>query len=201
MLKYYRRANFGSTNGEEADLNTATMTRVALMAAVTAVAAQITIPLPFSPVPFTLQVLAVILTGLLLGPRHGALAMAIYVLIGAIGIPVFAGFRGGLGVVLGPTGGYLLAYPVAAAIAGFAAHALRNLPRGRATVTGFLFGTLGLAVIYALGAGWLSVVADLPIGAAVLQGVAPFVVLDAIKVLVATLAAVAAAPAIAPSRA
>jgi biotin transport system substrate-specific component len=201
MLKYYRRGIFGSTNGEEADLNTATMTRVALMAAVTAVAAQITIPLPFSPVPFTLQVLAVILTGLLLGPRHGALAMAIYVLIGAIGIPVFAGFRGGLGVVLGPTGGYLLAYPVAAAIAGFAAHALRNLPRGRATVTGLLFGTLGLAVIYALGAGWLSVVADLPIGAAVLQGVAPFVVLDAIKVLIATLAAVAAAPAIAPSRA
>lgn len=182
-------------------MRTATMTRVALMAAVTAVAAQITIPLPFSPVPFTLQVLAVILTGLLLGPRHGALAMAVYVLIGAIGIPVFAGFRGGLGVVLGPTGGYLLAYPVAAAVAGLAAHALRTSPRARATVTGLLFGALGLAVIYALGAGWLSVVADLPVGVAVLQGVAPFVVLDAIKVLIATLAAVAAAPAIAPSRA
>lgn len=177
------------------------MTRVALMAAVTAVAAQITIPLPFSPVPFTLQVLAVVLTGLLLGPRHGALAMAIYVLIGAIGVPVFAGFKGGLGIVLGPTGGYLLSYPLAAALAGLAANAVRNATRARATVSGLLFGTLGLAVIYALGAGWLAVAADLPVGVAVVQGVAPFVVFDLIKVLIATLVAVAAAPAIAPSRA
>jgi biotin transport system substrate-specific component len=81
------------------------MTRVALMAAVTAVAAQVTIPLPFSPVPFTLQVPAVVLTGLLLGPRYGALAQAVYVLVGAVGMPVFAGFKGGLGVVFGPTGG------------------------------------------------------------------------------------------------
>ena len=101
-------------------LNVAMMTRTALMAAVTAVAAQIAIPLPFSPVPFTLQVLAVILSGLLLGSRYGALAQAIYVLVGAVGVPVFAQFSGGLGVVLGPTGGYLLSYPLAAAIAGLA---------------------------------------------------------------------------------
>jgi biotin transport system substrate-specific component len=177
------------------------MTRVALMAAVTAVAAQITIPLPFSPVPFTLQVLAVVLTGLLLGPRHGAIAMAIYLLVGAIGVPVFAGFKGGLGIVLGPTGGYLLSYPIAAAVAGLAATALRSSPRARATFSGILFGTLGLAVIYALGAGWLAVVANLPVGVAIVQGVAPFVIFDLIKVLIATLVAVAAAPAIAPSRA
>src|SRR3712207_3531477 len=102
-------------------LNVAMMTRTALMAAVTAVAAQIAGPLPFSPVPFTLQVLAVMLSGLLLGPRYGALAQAIYVLVGAVGVPVFAQFHGGLGVVLGPTGGYLLSYPLAAAIAGLAA--------------------------------------------------------------------------------
>ncbi|MDP8901849.1 MAG: biotin transporter BioY [Actinomycetota bacterium] len=74
------------------------MTRGALMAAFTAVAAQITTPL--EPVPFTLQVLAVVLTGLLLGPRYGALPLAVYVLVGAVGVPVFAGFRGGLGVLL-----------------------------------------------------------------------------------------------------
>jgi biotin transport system substrate-specific component len=84
-------------------LNVAMMTRVALMAAVTAVAAQITVPI--EPVPFTFQVLAVILSGLLLGPRYGALAQAIYVLVGAVGVPVFAGFRGGLGIVFGDTGG------------------------------------------------------------------------------------------------
>ncbi|MDQ4126909.1 MAG: biotin transporter BioY, partial [Actinomycetota bacterium] len=93
---------------EGADMNVAMMTRVALMAAVTAVAAQITIPLPFSPVPFTLQVPAVVLSGLLLGPRYGAVAQAIYVLLGAVGVPVFAGFKGGLGIIFGPTGGYLL---------------------------------------------------------------------------------------------
>jgi biotin transport system substrate-specific component len=175
------------------------MTRVALMAAVTAVAAQITIPL--EPVPFTLQVLAVILSGLLLGPRYGALAMAIYVLVGAVGVPVFAQFSGGLGVIVGPTGGYLLSYPIAAAVAGLAARAVRDAPRRRALVVGFGAGVGALVVIYALGATWLSVVAGLPFAVAIAQGVLPFVVFDLIKAGLAALVAVAAAPAIAPSRA
>src|ERR687889_115461 len=110
------------------------------MAAVTAVTAQITIPLPFSPVPFTLQVLAVILSGLLLGPRYGALSQAIYVLIGAIGVPVFAGFSGGLGIVLGPTGGYLLSYPAAAAVAGLSTRAATSTSRRRWLWASFLWG-------------------------------------------------------------
>ena len=148
------------------------MTRTALMAAVTAVAAQIAIPI--FPVPFTLQVLAVVLSGLLLGPRYGALAKAIYLLVGAIGVPVFAEFRGGLGVLLGPTGGYLLSYPLAAAIAGLAAGTVRSATRARALVLGFLSGCVALAVIYAVGAVWLSVVADLPLAVAVAQGVLIF---------------------------
>jgi biotin transport system substrate-specific component len=175
------------------------MTRVALMAAFTAVAAQIAIPL--EPVPFTLQVLAVVLTGLLLGPRYGALAMAIYLLVGAVGIPVFAGFRGGLGILLGDTGGYLLAYPLAAALAGVAAGAVANAPRRRALIVGFLWGSLALAVIYALGAAWLMVLAGLSPGAALVAGVLPFVVFDLIKVGLANLVAAAVAPAIAASRA
>jgi biotin transport system substrate-specific component len=181
-------------------LNVAMMTRAALMAAVTAVAAQIAIPLPFSPVPFTLQVLAVILSGLLLGPRYGALAQAIYLLIGAFGVPVFAQFKGGLGVVLGPTGGYLLSYPIAAAVAGLATHAAWSAPRRRALWMSLLWGCVGLAVIYAFGATWLAVVTRLPIAAALAQGVAPFVIFDLIKVALAALVAVAAAPAIATSR-
>jgi biotin transport system substrate-specific component len=172
---------------------------VALMAAFTAVAAQIAIPL--EPVPFTLQVLAVVLTGLLLGPRYGALAMAIYLLVGAVGIPVFSGFRGGLGILLGDTGGYLLAYPLAAALAGVAAGAVANAPRRRALIVGFLWGSLALAVIYALGAAWLMVLAGLSPGAALVAGVLPFVVFDLIKVGLANLVAVAVAPAIAASRA
>ena len=182
-------------------MNVAMMTRTALMAAVTAAAAQVAIPLPFSPVPFTLQVLAVILSGLLLGPRYGALAQAIYLLVGAVGVPVFAQFSGGLGKVLGPTGGYLLSYPLAAAIAGLAAHAVANATRRRALRASFLWGCAGLAVIYALGATWLAVVTQLPLAAALAQGVLPFLPFDLTKVALATLVAAAAAPAIASSRA
>ena len=181
-------------------MNVAVMTRVGLMAAVTAVAAQLAIPLPFSPVPFTLQVLAVILSGLLLGSRYGALAQAIYILVGAVGVPVFAQFHAGLGVVLGPTGGYLVSYPLAAAVAGLAARGAADGTRDRALWVSFLWGTVGLVVIYALGATWLSAVADLPFAIALAQGVLPFVVFDLIKVALASLVAIAAAPAIAASR-
>jgi biotin transport system substrate-specific component len=183
---------------ERRRLSASAITRVALMAAVTAVAAQIAIPI--FPVPFTLQVLAVILSGLLLGPRYGALAQAIYVLVGAVGVPVFSEFRGGLGHLLGPTGGYLVAYPIAAAIAGLAAGAARSASRRRAMLTSFLWGCVGLVVIYVFGATWLSVVTDLPFAAALAQGVLIFVPFDVIKVGLAALVAVAAAPAISPSR-
>src|SRR5215207_932375 len=157
------------------------MTRTALMAAVTAVAAQIAIPL--EPVPFTLQVLTVILSGLLLGPRYGALAQAVYVLVGAVGAPIFSGFTGGLGHVFGPTGGYLISYPLAAAVAGLAAKTVAGDSRRRALWVGFFWGCTGLTPTEAIA-----------------TGVLPFIVFDLIKVGLAALVAVAAAPAIAPSR-
>jgi biotin transport system substrate-specific component len=177
------------------------MTRVALMAAVTAVAAQITIPLPFSPVPFTMQVLAVLLSGMLLGARNGALSQLVYVLVGAAGAPVFAGFSGGLGVIFGPTGGYLLSYPLAAALAGLAAGTVARASRRRALLAGFLWGCAGLAAIYAVGATWLAAVTGLPPLAALAQGVLPFVPLDLVKTGLAAAVGTAAAPVIAPSRA
>ena len=169
------------------------------MAAFTAVAAQITIPL--EPVPFTLQVLAVVLTGLLLGPRYGALAMAIYLLLGAVGVPVFAQFSGGLGQLFGPTGGYLVSYPLAASLAGMAATTVADAPRRRGLVAGALWGCAALAAIYALGVTWLAVLAGLPPGAAIATGLLPFLAFDLIKVGLAALVAVAVAPAIAASRA
>jgi biotin transport system substrate-specific component len=165
------------------------------MAGVTAVAAQIAIPTP--PVPFTLQVLAVILSGHLLGARYGALAQAVYLLVGAVGVPVFAEFSGGPGVLLGPTGGYLISYPIAAAVAGLSSPAVAGAARRRAIFSGFLWGCAGLAVIYALGAAWLAVVTKLPSGVILVQGVLIFVPFDLIKVSLATLVAVAVAPAIA----
>src|SRR5215207_716868 len=197
MLKGRQDTFEGDERGTS--LSVAMMTRVALMAAVTAVAAQITIPL--FPVPFTFQVLAVILSGLLLGVRHGALAQAIYVLVGAVGVPVFAGFKGGLGIVLGPTGGYLISYPIAAAVAGLAAGTIARDSRRRALWIGFLWGCAGLAVIYILGATWLAVVSGPSPTEAIAAGILPFVIFDLIKVALADLVAVAAAPAIASSRA
>lgn len=179
-------------------MNIYTMARVALMAALTAVAAQVVIPI--FPIPFTLQVFAVVLSGLLLGPRYGALAMAIYLLIGAVGAPVFFGFQGGIGHILGPTGGYLVSYPAAAAVAGFATTAAYNATRRKALWVSFLAGTAGLAVIYALGVAWLMILSQLPLVATLAQGVLPFILFDLLKIALAAMVAVAAAPAIAASR-
>ena len=173
-------------------MRAAVMARVALMAALTAVMAQITVPLP--SVPFTMQVLAVVLSGLLLGPRYGALAQVVYLLLGAVGLPVFAGLKGGLGVLVGPTGGYLLSYPIAAAVAGLAAGAMVRAARGRAVASGTAFGLLGLLAIYALGVPWLAVQLGLSFSEALAAGALPFVPFDVIKVVLAALLAAAVAP-------
>ena len=174
------------------------MARVALMAALTAVMAQIAVPI--EPVPFTFQVLAVMLAGYLLGPRYGAMAMLVYLLLGAVGIPVFASFNSGLGALLGPSGGYLWSYPLAAAVAGMAAPALASSRRPVALLSGAGAGALALVIIYAVGAFWLAVQANLSPGAAIAAGVAPFVVFDAVKVVFATVLAAAVAPRIATTR-
>lgn len=90
------------------------MVFAALFAALTAAVAWFKIPLPFTPVPITLQTLVVLLSGAMLGAYYGALSMIIYLVLGAIGLPVFAGGSSGIGALLGPTGGYLFSYPVAA---------------------------------------------------------------------------------------
>ena len=91
----------------------------ALFAALTAAVAWFKIPLPFTPVPITLQTLIVLLSGAMLGSYYGALSMIIYIAVGAIGLPVFAGGASGIGVLLGPTGGYLFSYPIAAYVIGY----------------------------------------------------------------------------------
>lgn len=90
------------------------MVFASLFAALTAAVAWFKIPLPFTPVPITLQTLVVLMSGAMLGSYYGALSMIIYLLLGAIGLPVFAGGSSGIGSLLGPTGGYLFSYPVAA---------------------------------------------------------------------------------------
>jgi biotin transport system substrate-specific component len=171
---------------------------VLFMAALTAAAAQISVPLPFTEVPFTFQPMVVLLGALALGPRLGAAAQVVYLLAGVAGLPVFAAsatLAPGALRLLGPTGGYLMSYPLAAFVTGYLAQRGFDKRYG----TSVLAMAAGLVVIYACGALWLGLFARTvtgggPIGIreALLAGVFPFIVADVLKLL----AAAGAVPAI-----
>ena len=164
-----------------------TIVGVVGFAATMAVAAQIAIPIPGTPVPFTLQPLAVVLAGLWLGPVAGAASMVLYLLAGAVGLPVFSPI-GAPGVLrlIGPTGGYLLATPAAAAIAGLVA---KRFP---AFAGRMLASLLGIAMLYLGGVMQLELITGSLSRAAAL-GSTPFILADLGKVVVAAI--------ISPSRA
>ena len=149
----------------------------------TALAAQVAVPLPFTPVPLTGQVFAVLLTGALLGSRLGALAMFAYLLEGASGLPFFYGGRGGAAhLLLSPTAGYLWAYPVAAFLTGLLAE--RGWDRRFLSAAAMM--ALGSTVV--LGGGFLALLRFMPATQAFWQGVVPFVLGDIIKVMLAAAA-------------
>ncbi len=154
----------------------------ALFAALIAVGALVALPF-WGPVPFTLQVFFVLLAGLVLGPRLGAIAVTLYLLLGLIA-PVYAQGSSGLGTLLGPTGGYLLGFVAAASLAGMLAG------RSRSRLRLIVAAGLALAPIYLLGTTWLAW--QLHIGdvrTALLEGVMPFLPLDLAKVVAATVVA------------
>ncbi|WP_242394608.1 biotin transporter BioY [Anaeromyxobacter oryzisoli] len=141
--------------------------------------------LPIGPVPFTLQPIFVFLAGYLLGPLGGPAAVLLYVAAGVLGLPVFAGGASGIGVLFGPTGGYLVGFVLGAGVTGLAARPGRPLgwPGGIAA------GAAALAVAYAAGALQLRAVLGLSWRAALVLGVLPFVLQDAVKVALAIAAA------------
>ena len=146
----------------------------------TALSAQVVVPLPWTPVPVTAQTFAVLLTGALLGGRLGALAMLAYLAEGAAGLPFFHAGRGGAAhLFFGPTAGYLLSYPLAAFVTGLRAE------RGwdRRFFTGAAAMALGSAVI--LFGGWAGLLRYVPPAQAFAQGVAPFLLGDLVKVALA----------------
>lgn len=164
------------------------MLLAALMAALIAVIAQYRFFLPIAPnVPVTLQVLVVFLAGGLLGPAWGAASMALYLLLGAVGLPVFAGGASGLKVLVGLTAGYLWSYPLAAAVVGWLAPA-RKAPG--AVKTGFAM-LLALLVIYLGGGGWAVLMGGQAMGAVMTGWVLPFIPMDLAKVGLAAAAVTA----------
>ncbi|MGH9903867.1 MAG: biotin transporter BioY, partial [Pyrinomonadaceae bacterium] len=146
----------------------------------TALAAQLAVPLPFTPVPLTGQVFAVLLTGALLGSRLGALAMFAYLLEGASGLPFFYGGRGGYAHLLfSPTAGYLWAYPVAAFVTGYLAE------RGWDRRYLWAAAAMALGSLTILSGGWLGLMRFMPAAQAFNLGVVPFLVGDVIKIALA----------------
>lgn len=136
------------------------------------------IPLAFIPVPVTAQTLGVMLAGAMLGARRGGAALVLFLLLVAAGLPLLAGGRGGFGVFLGPTGGFVLGFPLGAFVIGWLAE---RLARSGNVVTLFIACALGgIGAVYALGVPWLVLVGGLPVEKAVMGSLA-FVPGDLIK--------------------
>ena len=160
---------------------------VLFVTALTAAAAQVSIPLPFTPVPFTLQPMVVLLGGAALGARLGMSSQALYLFLGIAGLPVFAAspiLPQGFARLLGPTGGYLLSYPFAAFAAGW----LAERSFDRRYLTSLIAMAAGLSIVFACGVAWLAWFAQpAPAGlsAALRTGLIPFLLADAIKVALA----------------
>ncbi|MGE5815981.1 MAG: biotin transporter BioY [Acidobacteriota bacterium] len=159
---------------------------VLIMTLLTVVAAQISVPLPFTPVPFTFQPMLVLIGGAALGARLGATSQILYLALGIAGLPVFAASpvlpQGALRL-LGPTGGYLMAYPIAAFLAG----SLAERGFDKRYLTSFAAMAAGLAVVFAFGVIWLATFVAPAAGwrGAVAAGFTPFIVADLAKLALA----------------
>jgi biotin transport system substrate-specific component len=142
---------------------------------------KVVIPVEGSPVPITGQTFGVLLVGGALGLRRGAVAVAMYVLLGVVGLPFFAEGKGGLTIIWGATGGYLIGFIVAGAVVG------RLAELGWDRKIGGALGAMvvGSALIYAVGLPWLKVVTGLTVEETIAQGLTPFLIGDAIKIILA----------------
>ncbi len=164
------------------------MVRIALFSTLTATGAYIALPLPFTPVPFTLQLFFTLLAGVMLGPRNGAISQIIYLALGIVGVPVFAGGTSGLGVLLGPTGGYLVGFVLGAYVVGDLGIRLRDW-HWSAAWRGVIIGMAGLLVIHGFGAWWLASALQISLGRALALGFIPYIIPDTIKCVAALMAA------------
>lgn len=155
---------------------------VSMMAALTAILAQLSIPI--GAVPFTLSIFGAYFAAGLLGSKLGTLSMAVYLLIGAVGMPVFANFRGGIQVLIGPTGGYLVGYLIATYLIGKLFEKVEgpyHISYTRFVVVSFI----GLIVIYIFGVVQLKYVLDFTWSNAYASGIAPFILFDIVKIAIA----------------
>ncbi|MCL2163170.1 MAG: biotin transporter BioY [Oscillospiraceae bacterium] len=170
-------------------LNIRELTLISIFTAVTAVFAQIAVLIPFSPVPISFGLVGVYITGILLRPKHAVFAQICYLLLGATGAPVFANFRGGVGALFGPTGGYLLVYPIMAWIVSMALNSRKSLQaeclqsKNKLIVKSGASICIAHIILYIGGTIWMSATTGNSIQAALALAVYPFILLDIIKVV------------------
>lgn len=166
---------------------------IGIFAALTGVLSQIAIPLPFTPIPFSMGMVAVFVSGMLLRPKCAVFTQVCYLALGAVGIPVFTGFRGGVGALFGPTGGYLFAYPVMAAVIAVALNYNGYLPavssRGKWLLSLKAAGALLLSVVilYLCGTRWFSFTTGNTFAQALALTALPFVPMDLVKIALCVL--------------
>ena len=151
---------------------------VALFAAMTALFAQIVIPLPFSPVPVNLALLAPLLAGRLFGMKVAFMSQLLYIALGALGLPVFTAFSGGIGVLLGPGGGFLLGYLVSAFLCG-----QRRFPKTESTLANAFLMCLSVLLCYLCGTLWYAFVSKTSFLTALSLCSLPFLPGDALKIV------------------
>jgi len=153
-----------------------------LLAALMTAGAYISIPV--GPVPIVLQNMFVFLAGLLLGSRWGLASVGVYLLAGACGLPVFAGGMGGIGRIVGPTGGYLIGYLPAVFILGYLSQ--KGAARLGFDILAMIVGTI---ILYACGVTWLKALTEMPWSKALTVGMLPFLIGDALKIVAAAVIA------------
>ncbi len=155
---------------------------IGLMTAVICILSPFALVLPFSPVPLSLSTLSIYFAVMILGGKQGTISVIIYILLGLAGMPVFSGFTGGIGKLLGPTGGYLAGYIFLALICGFFLKKWKN--RTHLCFWGMLLGTM---VCYTIGTLWLALQASLTLPVALMTGVVPYLPGDFVKIVLALL--------------
>lgn len=156
------------------------MTLISLFAALTAVGAFISIPL--YPIPLTLQTLFTLLAAMTLGSVMGMLSQIIYVMLGVVGLPVFAGFKAGIGILFGPTGGFLFGFIVCALIVG----KIMELKKEKNIFYYLLAGLIGTITLYIMGIIQLSLVTGIGVKKAIIVGMLPFLPGDILKITAAS---------------
>lgn len=161
-------------------MKTRVMTLIALMTALLCILGPLTIGIPISPVPISLTTFAIYLVVYILGARRGVITCLLYLLMGVIGLPIFSGFSGGIGKLLGPTGGYLIGYIVLAYMSGIFIEKWHSVVWLQGL--GLLLGT---GICYLMGSCWLAWQAKTSFVAAFSMGVVPFVVGDFVKIVLA----------------